>query len=36
MPTAMSSLMFMALAGGQGGSIILYLAAMGGIPPALY
>jgi multiple sugar transport system permease protein len=34
--TALPSLMLMALLGGQGGSIILYLAAMGGIPEDVY
>ncbi len=34
--TALPSLMFMAVAGGGGSAIILYLAAMGGIPPTLY
>ena len=34
--TALPSLMLMALLGGQGGSIILYLAAMGGIPEDIY
>lgn len=34
--TALPSLMFMAVAGGGGAAIILYLAAMGGIPPTLY
>ena len=34
--TAMPSLMFMAVAGGGGAAIILYLAAMGGIPESLY
>lgn len=34
--TAMPSLMFMAVAGGGGSAVILYLAAMGGIPESLY
>ncbi len=34
--TALPSLMFMAVAGGGGSAIILYLAAMGGIPDSLY
>ena len=34
--TALPSLMFMAVAGGGGSAIILYLAAMGGIPDTLY
>jgi len=34
--TALPSLMFMAVAGGGGAAIILYLAAMGGIPDSLY
>lgn len=34
--TALPSLMFMAVAGGGGSAIILYLAAMGGIPESLY
>jgi len=33
---ALPSLMFMAVAGGGGGAVILYLAAMGGIPATLY
>ena len=33
---ALPSLMFMAVAGGSGGAVILYLAAMGGIPATLY
>ena len=33
---ALPSLMFMAVAGGGGGAVILYLAAMGGIPMTLY
>lgn len=34
--TALPSLMFMAVAGGGGSAIILFLAAMGGIPDSLY
>ncbi len=34
--TALPSLMFMAVAGGGGAAVILYLAAMGGIPDSLY